>query len=104
MESMRFTNSCVPIATFKAQAKKQLADLHKGSRVLIVTQKGEAAAVMMSPQTFDAFRRLAFLHAVDEGLTASAAGKVVPHEEVVAKHRARLAARRTIAAKRTRAK
>jgi PHD/YefM family antitoxin component YafN of YafNO toxin-antitoxin module len=50
---------------------------------VIITQNGRAAAVLITPEEFDAFHeRERFMAAVHEGLAASEAGDVIEDDEM----------------------
>ena len=86
----------VPVSDFKAQAADWLKRVAETGQPVVITQNGKAAGVLVSPAEFDRLtERARFLGAVDEGLADEKAGRVVPHERVVAEMKSRAASRKT---------
>lgn len=68
----------VPIARFKARISEVVRRLRSGGRPIIVTQNGEAAAVMVSASEFDALLERAYVvDAIRAGLDDADAGRVI---------------------------
>lgn len=66
----------VPIGKFRSGTAKILRDMTAEGRTLVITQNGEAAAVVMSPREFDALRaRQRFVEEVARGLADVDAGR-----------------------------
>jgi prevent-host-death family protein len=85
----------VPVSDFKAQAADWLKRVAETGQPVVITQNGKAAGVLVSPAEFDRLtERARFLGAVDEGLTDEKAGRVVPHEHVVAEMKSRATSRK----------
>ncbi len=85
MPSFRVSDDIVTVSDFKSKAAQWLRRLSDGKRTLIITQKGRAAGVVLSPAAFDELTaRARFVDAVEEGLTDVEAGRVHSHESVVA--------------------
>ncbi len=58
--------------------------------LVVITQNGKAAGVLLSPPAYDELtERFRFMRTVEQGLTDAEAGRVTPHEEVVAEMRRR---------------
>ncbi|MBX3270784.1 MAG: type II toxin-antitoxin system Phd/YefM family antitoxin [Sandaracinaceae bacterium] len=45
-----------PIGEFRSRTAKLIAEMKDEGRTLVITQNGKAAAVVMSPECFDALR------------------------------------------------
>ncbi|HJL02314.1 MAG TPA: type II toxin-antitoxin system Phd/YefM family antitoxin [Polyangiaceae bacterium LLY-WYZ-15_(1-7)] len=66
----------VPIGKFRSGTAKILKDMAEEGRTLVITQNGEAAAVVMSPREFDALRaRQRFVEEIARGLADVDAGR-----------------------------
>ncbi|MDY0001998.1 MAG: type II toxin-antitoxin system Phd/YefM family antitoxin [Polyangia bacterium] len=90
MRAFRVSENIVPVSDFKAKAADWLRRLGESSEPVIITQNGKAAAVVLSPAAYDELtERFRFMEAVELGLADVEAGRVTPHEEVVAKMRRR---------------
>jgi len=62
----------------------------ESSEPVVITQNGKAAGVLISPAVYDELtERLRFMRSVEQGLADAEAGRVTPHEEVVAQMRQR---------------
>jgi prevent-host-death family protein len=73
----------LPLGEFKTQASRVLRKLKENQRPVIITQNGRPAAVLITPEEFDAFHeRERFMAAVREGLAASEAGDVIEDDEM----------------------
>lgn len=90
MRTFRVSENIVPVSDFKAKAADWLRRLGESSEPVIITQNGKAAAVVLSPAAYDELtERFRFMEAVEQGLADVEAGRVTPHEEVVAEMRRR---------------
>ena len=90
MRALRVSEDFVPVSEFKAQAADWLRKLGEGHAPVVVTQNGRPAGVLLSPRAFDELVDSARLvAAVNEGLEDAAAGRVVGHDRVVARMKAR---------------
>lgn len=84
MKPLRVSENVVPISELKAQAAEWVRRLGEEGRPLVVTQNGRPAAVLLSPQAYDELtERARFVASVEAGLADDAAGRVIPHAEVV---------------------
>ncbi len=82
MKDFNAAHSIVPLGDFKAKAASYLKVLDDP---LIVTQNGRAAAVILSPASFEELReRNRFLEAVAIGLADAEAERVVAHADAKA--------------------
>lgn len=83
----------VPIGVFKAQAAGHLERLRETGDPLILTQNGRPAAVLLSPEEYDALcERERFLADIALGIAAADAGQTLDTSSV----RERLRERRRI--------
>lgn len=95
MRALRISEDIVPVSDFKAQAADWLRRVSETGHPLVITQNGKAAGVLLSPAEFDRLNeRARFVAAVDEGLADADAGRLRDHDEVVARMRARIEAKR----------
>jgi prevent-host-death family protein len=89
---MRFSSRVKPISYLKANAAEVLAHLADQREPLIITQNGEAKAVLQDVASFEETQEtLALLKILALGNREVAAGKVKPVAEVVARLRAKQA-------------
>jgi len=90
MRPLRISENIVPVSDFKAKAAEWLRRLGESSEPVVITQNGKAAGVLLSPSAYDELtERFRFMRSVEHGLADVEAGRVVPHEEVVAEMRRR---------------
>jgi prevent-host-death family protein len=80
---LQISEDIVPIARFKAHLSEIVRGLRTRRRPVVVTQNGEPAAVVLSPEEFD---RLAYharlVDAVEDGLADASAGRVISDAEL----------------------
>ena len=85
MRPLRVSENIVPVSDFKAQAADWLRRLVESSEPVVITQNGKAAGVLLSPAAYDELtERFRFMNSVERGLADVEAGRVTPHEHVVA--------------------
>ncbi len=90
---MRYSSQVKPITYLKAHAAEVLAQLGQRREPLVITQNGEARAVLQDIASFEETQEtLALLKMLALGNQDLAAGKVKPLAEVVARLRAKGAA------------
>jgi prevent-host-death family protein len=90
---MRYSSQVKPISYLKANAAEVLARLTEQRQPLIITQNGEAKAVLQDVASYEETQEtLALLKILALGNEDVAAGKVKPVVEVVARLRAKRAA------------
>ncbi len=90
---MRYSSQVKPITYLKAHAAEVLAQLGQRREPLVITQNGEARAVLQDIASFEETQEtLALLKILALGNQDLAAGKVKPLAEVVARLRAKGAA------------
>lgn len=91
---MRYSSQVKPISYLKANAAEVLAELTAGRRPLVITQNGEAKAVIQDVASYEETQEtLALLKILALGNAEIEAGKVESVANVVARLRAKPAAR-----------
>ena len=89
---MRYSSQVKPISYLKANAAKVLSHLTEHREPLVITQNGEAKAVLQDVASFEETQEtLAMLKILALGNQDVAAGKVRPAADVVARLRAKRA-------------
>lgn len=87
---MRYSTQVKPISYLKANAAEVLADLAERRQPMVITQNGEAKAVLQDVASFEATQEtMALLKILALGQQEIAAGKLRPVAEVVARLRAK---------------
>jgi prevent-host-death family protein len=89
---MRYSTRIKPISYFKANAAEILADLNDGAEPMILTQNGEAKAIVQDIHSYEQTQEtLAMLKILALGMADIEAGRVRPardvFEEIKAKRR-----------------
>jgi prevent-host-death family protein len=93
--AVRLAEDIIPVSDFKTHAADMLRRVAETGHPLVITQNGKAAGVLLSPAEFDRLsERTRFVAAVEEGLADADAGRLRPHEEVVARMSERFRAKR----------
>lgn len=78
MKSVSVADNIMPLGEFKTHLSSVLRRLREDGRPVVVTQRGRAAGVLVSPEDFDALtERARFIAAIEEGLADVAAGRVI---------------------------
>ncbi|MDR1708875.1 MAG: type II toxin-antitoxin system Phd/YefM family antitoxin [Candidatus Accumulibacter sp.] len=91
---MRYSMQVKPISYLKANAAEVLARLGERRDPLVITQNGEAKAVLQDVASFEETQEtLALLKILALGNRELAAGRVKPVGDVAARLRAKVAAR-----------
>ena len=81
MKPLQVSQDIVPLARFKTQASQIFRQLHAEQRPVVVTQNGQPAAVLITPEEFDRLQAHdRFLAAVQDGLEDSEAGRLIDDE------------------------
>ena len=89
---MRYSSQVKPISYLKANAAEILATLGEQREPMVITQNGEAKAVLQDVASYEATQEtLALLKVLALGQQQVATGKVKPLSEVVARLKARRA-------------
>ena len=90
---MRYSSHVKPISYLKANAAEVLAQLSEQRQPLVITQNGEAKAVLVDVASFEETQEtLALLKILALGNQDVAAGTLKPVADVVARLRAKRAA------------
>ena len=90
---MHYSTQIKPISYVKANAAQVLRELAENRETLVITQNGEAAAVMQDIATYEAEQQaLALLKILALANRQIEQGKVVPAADAIARVRARRAA------------
>jgi prevent-host-death family protein len=72
-----------PITELKNNTAALVREVGERSEPIVITQNGEAKAVLMDVATFDSWRQaLLMLKLVAQGEADTAAGRVTPHDQV----------------------
>jgi len=91
--AMRYSSQVKPISYLKANAAEVLTRLTEQREPLVITQNGEAKAVLMDVASFEETQEtLALLKILALGNQDVAAGKIKPAADVIARLRAKRAA------------
>lgn len=91
---MRYSSQVKPISYLKANAAEVLARLAEGREPLVITQNGEAKAVIQDVASYEETQEtLALLKILALGQAQIEASKVKPVGEVVARLRAKQVAK-----------
>lgn len=89
---MRYSSQVKPISYLKANAAKVLTELSEQRQPLVITQNGEAKAVLQDLASFEETQEtLALLKILAVGNQDLEAGRVKPVADVVARLRAKRA-------------
>jgi len=89
---MRYTNRIKPISYLKANAAEVLAQLAEDREPLVITQNGEAKAVLQDMASFEATQEtLALLKVLALGHQDVSGGRLKPVADVVARLRGKRA-------------
>lgn len=83
MKPLQLSEDILPIGEFKTHASRVLRKLQESQRPVVITQNGRPAAVLITPEEFDALHgRERFMSALQEGLADSKAGRVLEDDEM----------------------
>lgn len=83
MKPLQVSEDILPLGEFKTQASRVIRQLQTSRRPVVITQNGRPAAVLITPEDFDAIHgRERFMAAVDEGLADVEAGRLLDSDEV----------------------
>ncbi|CCW15761.1 Prevent host death protein, Phd antitoxin [Sphingobium indicum BiD32] len=81
---MRYSSRIKPISYFKANAAEILADLNDGAEPMILTQNGEAKAIVQDIRDYEKTQEtLAMLKILALGMEDLRAGRTIPWEQAV---------------------
>ncbi len=91
---MRYSSQVKPISYLKANAAEVLLDLAERREPLVITQNGEAKAVIQDIASYEQTREtLALLKILALGNQEIEAGRVMPAADVISRLRAKRAVR-----------
>ena len=83
MKPLQIAEDSVPLARFKASASQVFRQLHREQRPVVITQNGKPAAVLITPEEYDAVQEhRRFLTAIQEGLDDIKAGRTYSDAEL----------------------
>ena len=86
MKPLRLSENVISITDFKAKASEWLQKIADTEEPVLLTQHGQAAAVLLSARAFDELtENLRFVAAVEAGLGDVRAGRTSDHETVRAR-------------------
>lgn len=91
MSQLRPSTDVLPITEFRANTSTMLSRLQATKRPVILTQHGRGAAVVMDVSVYEGMLdEITLLRDIRIAEEQIARGEGIPHEEVVARLRARL--------------
>jgi prevent-host-death family protein len=91
---MRYSTQIKPISSIKSHAAEVMDGLSDEREPIVITQNGEARAVLVDVRTYEETEeRLALLQILALGEKQMQSGEVFPVEEAVSQLRSRLSAR-----------
>lgn len=81
---MKFSQSIKPISYFKAHAAEIIKELNRDHGTMIITQNGEAKAVIQDIEEYERIQEaLALLKMIAQGQKDVEAGKTIPADQVL---------------------
>ncbi|MCL4368127.1 MAG: type II toxin-antitoxin system Phd/YefM family antitoxin [Actinobacteria bacterium] len=88
MPPLRPSTDVRPVTDFRANTSAVIEQMHATKRPVILTQHGRSAAVLLDPQVYESLiDEIEMLRDMAISEAHSAAGQVIPHEEVVRRMR-----------------
>ena len=85
MKPLQVSRDIVTLAMFKSHASQIFRQLRAEQRPVVVTQNGQPAAVLITPDEFDRLQEhQRFMASVEAGLADSEAGRLIDDEELTA--------------------
>jgi prevent-host-death family protein len=85
---MKLAGRIKPITQLKNNTAEMIREVAESRQPIVITQNGEAKAVLMDVATFDSWRdALLILKLLAPGMNEFAAGQGVPHDEAFAEIR-----------------
>jgi len=89
---MKLAGRIKPITQLKNNTAEMIREVAESRQPIVITQNGEAKAVLMDVATFDGWRdALLMLKLLATGKSEIAAGEGIPHEQVFRELEAELA-------------
>ncbi len=91
MSALRPSSDVLPVTEFRANTSSMLSRMHATKRPVVLTQHGRSAAVVMDVSVYEGMLdEIAILRDIRIAEEQIARGEGLPHEEVVARLRAKL--------------
>jgi len=91
MAALRPSTDVLPVTEFRANTSSMLTRLQATKRPVVLTQHGRGAAVVMDVSVYeDMLDEIAILRDIRIAEDQIARGEVTPHDEVVARLKAKL--------------
>jgi len=91
---MKLTEDIKPVTYMKTRAAELLREVKRSRRPVVITQHGEAQAVVLDVETYEALRDATLLlQLTAQGEADVQAGRTVPQSEAFARARKRLSQR-----------
>lgn len=78
------TTESIPVGELPSHVSEVLRRVRETGQAVVITENGEAAAVLISPSDYDWLdERRRFIAGIEEGLEDVRAGRVIDHEELL---------------------
>jgi prevent-host-death family protein len=91
MRKLNVAEDIVPIAAFKTHASEHIRNMHRTHRPMVITQNGKQAAVVLTPEDFEALEYREFVKAkIKAGIESAATGPNRSPEEGTRRVKAKL--------------
>jgi antitoxin YefM len=91
MAALRPSTDVLPVTEFRANTSSMLTRLQATKRPVVLTQHGRGAAVVMDVSVYEGMLdEIAILRDIRIAEDQIARGEVIPHDEVVARLKAKL--------------
>src|SRR5262245_56145029 len=91
---MRLTEDIKPVTYMQTQAAQLLQHVHESRRPVVITQNGEAKAVLVDVQSYEALKNAALmLKLTSQGEADIGAGRTMTQHQALSRVRARLTKR-----------
>ncbi|MBK9265881.1 MAG: type II toxin-antitoxin system Phd/YefM family antitoxin [Polyangiaceae bacterium] len=86
MRKLNVAEDIVPIADFKTHASEYVRNMHRTRRPMVITQNGRPAAVMLTPEDFEALGYREFVKAkIKAGIESAEKGPNRSPDEVASR-------------------
>lgn len=90
MKRIHLDKDIQPLSAFRANAAAIIENLKKNRRPVVITQHGKGSAVLLDVNDYEhLIETIEILQDIQQAREEIAAGKGIPHEEVMAEMRAR---------------
>lgn len=91
MARLKPSTDIQPLSAFRANAAGFLKEVRDSQRPLILTQHGKSAAVILDVEQYDALmEEIEVIREIKEARAQLARGEGIPHDEAIARLRARV--------------